>query len=210
MKSIFLSFASAVALFSSVDAATYVLSNVDQGPGDTLYATGENSLITGGILSIGYFNAGFDVVANLNDYAALTSNFVILASSGIGGYGATLDGSFAGYADTTVQGLTYASGDALIGSALYSFIGNSATLGASNELALLDLGKSLAADSPTNVTYSVLPTGISPLIGTQGSYVGDAGAGQGSYLTLKLAAIPEPSTMLLGAFGALGLLRRRR
>ncbi len=66
--------------------------------------------------------------------------------------------------------------------------------------------------SPQNITGNISIGGNVILSGGTGTFIGDANfaGGEGSYNTLKLATVPEPSAAILGAIGALGLLRRRR
>lgn len=199
-------------VISDVNGANYIVTNVDQGPGDTLYANSSNVLLsTSSIVTIGYFNSGYDVTNNLNNYVSLITSFNILAQAAPGTYSSTLGGAFDGYVEAAeVDGAILTSGDP-IGFRLYSFIGNAATLGASTQLGLVDLGQDLAADGPpTETTYLANPTGLNVLIGTTGSFSGDAGGGPGIYNTIQLQAIPEPSTFFLASLGLFAFLRRRR
>ena len=70
------------------------------------------------------------------------------------------------------------------------------------------------SDDPVEQTYVAQAFSLTPIIGNVGSYTGNASglaSGSEAYTTLKLvSAVPEPTAALLGAFGALGLLRRRR
>jgi hypothetical protein len=106
-----------------------------------------------------------------------------------------------------------------IGSTLYTFIGNGADLATSTAFALYAHANTLDADpvlpTPEN-TPDLLLTGGSLLIGTPTTFSStDANLGTNnttvSAIQLEaIAPIPEPSSALLGAFGALALLRRRR
>ena len=67
------------------------------------------------------------------------------------------------------------------------------------------------ADIPSLGTYTLTPAGTSDLIGTSVFAAASAGGNVVSGYQLAFTApIPEPSAALLGALGALGLLRRRR
>ena len=63
------------------------------------------------------------------------------------------------------------------------------------------------ADIPSLGTYTITPAGTSDLIGTS---VFAAASAPNVVSGYQLAFVPEPSAALLGALGALGLLRRRR
>ncbi len=200
-----------MALTVASQAATYTVSNVGDGLTDVLLQNGKNldnsvRLLDGGIVSLGYFPSGYvftTVSAAITNYTSLTSAFA-------GSYSATLDASKPGYVEAaTFQGATIATGNALAGRALYVFAGNASTLAGSTGFGLQQVG-SIQLDEPLEQSYSVTLAGApAPIFGQVGSYTGDAG-GQGvaTYTTLNL--VPETSTALLGAIGALGLLRRRR
>jgi len=213
MKSKLLAIAVLAGGLCSANAADYAINNVAQGIGDTLYASNANVPLSGAVVTMGIFAAGFDVQANLGNSAALIANFTIFASGTTGNNSASLGGSFAGYAEyDPVDGALVTTGNALLGRTLYSFIGNAATLGASTQFGLLNMGL-IKDDVPNENLYSSNPAAAvaAPLIGSLGTVNGDFGSGVGVYNTLKLAPIvPEPSAALLGLLGAVGLLRRRR
>jgi hypothetical protein len=196
------------------NAANFAINNVAAGVGDTLYASSANVPLNGAIVTLGVFTAGFDVNANLNNPAALVANFTTIFAQGLtGNESVSLGGSFAGYAEyETVDGAIVTGANALLGRTLYSFIGNAATLGASTEFGLLNMGL-IKDDVPNENDYSANPGAAvaAPLLGTLDTVNGDFGGGAGVYNTLKLApAIPEPSVALLGLLGAVGFFRRRR
>lgn len=195
--------------FSS--AAIYNINNVVNGVGDTVYANSSNVLLSGSVVTIGVFSEGFDLTSSLQDTGSLLSNFTTLSSGLTGGPSESLGGNPAGYAEYAPDDqASILSGNPLLGRNLYSFIGNAATLAESTEFALVLLGV-IQEDLPNELSYSSNPAGLTPIIGTLGSYQGDLGGGQGTSITLQTAVVvPEPSTAVLGAIGALGLLRRRR
>ena len=194
-------------------AATALVSNVVAGPGDTLYADSSGSLLSSGIVTVGYFGSGFDVNANLADQGSLVGSFTSVTSQQFGQSVTDLGGGiFAGYVQGTIDAIgNITTGNALLGRALYSFIGNAATLAGSTEVALVLL-QNIGDDVPTEQAYSGNPAGLTPTIGTIGSFMGDAsGSGSATHPTVQTAVlVPEPSTLLLSAFGVLGLLRRKR
>ena len=180
MKLLSLTVSSFIYLFValSANAATFIVNNVQTGTAasDTIYANSDGSLSSGGIVTIGYFASGFDVNANLSNYAALRSNFTTVTSELTGSNSPSLAGSFAGFVEqsnpTEVGHIT--TGNTLLGRGVYSFIGNLSTLAASTQLGLIFI-QNIANDVPFNNAYSSSPHGLSPLIGTTGSYVGNAG-----------------------------------
>jgi hypothetical protein len=213
MKSLLFTISIAASLIASSNAATYVVSNVVGGPGDALFANTDNSLLNGGIVTMGYFAAGYSVSSTLSEenFQSLLANYTTVASAITGSNSETLGGSFAGYVEgPQVDGGVITGGNPLIGRTLYAFIGDASTLAASTSIAIFAIN-SIADDVPFNYTYQADPTGKEIVIGQAGTYTGPAGGDSGNFTTIRLVqVIPEPSTMLLGAIGALGLLRRRR
>lgn len=210
-KLICISLASALASYSH--AAIFIVSNVVGGIAatDALYQNPDNSLMDGGIVTLGYFGT--------NDYVPSSSlaligttitDFTVVASGIPGTFSLDLEGSFAGFvqaAGVDVGDIT--STDPLIGRTVYVFAGNAANLGASTAWALQEV-RVIVDDDPDVQDYVANPFGApAPVIGTVGSFTGNAGGqGSGTFSTLQL--IPEPSAALLGSLGVLVLLRRRR
>jgi len=195
-------------------ANVFISNIVFAGPGDTLYADSNGTPLNGGAVTLGYFADGYDVMAGLGSPMTLVSDFNVILTVLSGAFTSNLGGAFAGYADTPMStdfgtAGVITSPDPLIGRSLYIFAGNQSTLGNSTQFLLLDLGITLRDDVPTEQDYVGSPAGLSPLIGSTGTFVGNTGAGFGTYQTVQLA-IPEPSTLLLTALGALALLRRKR
>lgn len=209
---------------ASSNAATMLVGNVSNGPGDTLWALNNNTLMTGGIAVMGYFGPGV-TESQINTIAGLVANlgsFVSVSTVGVGtSIGATLGAAAAGYAEdsnssgTSVPGGLILAGNPLIGRTVYQIVTNAATLAgatASNQFYLGSFGTFLG-DQPVEQAFAGNPAGRPAIISDGlGTFTGDpgGGAGSGGYVTLKLAVVPEPSAAVLGALGALGLLRRRR
>jgi PEP-CTERM motif len=207
-------------------SATLQVGNVTVGPGsiqprDTLFASSSNALLSGTIVTIGYFDDGFVVANNLStsSWGNLVDSFNILGSEFTGNVGSTYGVPLAGY----VEGTPFNSGPfsvisnsnpEFVGRILYGFAGSGADLvtsAANGEIALFSLG-AILDDTPTAQTYRTDPTLKTILIGSTGTFTGLPGVGgdSGTYNTLRLAAVPEPSALLLTALGALALLRRKR
>jgi hypothetical protein len=180
-------------------------------------AYNNSTLASGGIAAAGYFGSLTDVqvlalsmdIANIDQ---LTADFLVVGST-------TLDsnvpnaGVYAG--DFNPVTLPNASKS---GNALYSFLGNEATLGASTEWLLWK--HTDVIDAQDTITQ---PDSNSLVVGTEGTMLISGGTftssidfdGAGSdpavpVNAIRLAAVPEPSTLLLSALGVLGLLRRKR
>jgi len=200
----------------SANAAIYFPSNVINGNGstDALIQNANGSLNTGGFVAMGYFAAGYVVgpISSTEEMANTIAAFNIVASFNVGGISPSLSGAFPGYYEgLATPGGVITAGNPLIGRMLYVFAGNFGTLLSSDEWAIKALFP-IADDVPNEQTYVGNPFGgISPVYGSFGAFSGNAsGFGTSDYRTLQLALIPEPSAALLGAIGALGLLRRRR
>lgn len=214
MKLTSLAFGLALALSGASNAAIYAASNVALGAAganaDTAITNSANVRLNNAVVTVGYFAAGFDVAANVGNTALLIANYTVVATALTGTASATLEGSFAGFAEgPNVDTANITTGDALLGRTLYSFVGNNTTLGTSNAFGLVSIGPILD-DVPNERTYIANATNKTVLIGTKSTVVvADAGIA-GTYNSLRLVAVPEPSAALLGMLGALGLLRRRR
>jgi MYXO-CTERM domain-containing protein len=200
---------------SNVHAASYVALNAVSGTSaDVLIENVNGTLSSGGIVAIGHFTGGAPS-SNLANIATTISNFQLQASALTGGYSASLEGAFAGYYEgTVVNGAQILTGNPLIGQGVYLFAGNAATLAASTAWALVQVGTYIADNPPLIVQYTAnaktaVTTPASIVFGTVDTAPNPI-AGTSSTLKLVAAPIPEPSAALLGALGALGLLRRRR
>jgi hypothetical protein len=212
------------------NAAILAISNVGDLSTDTLYAYNDGSLMNttnGGVVTIGYFTAGVSnssISTVLGLYSNL-SNFTVVSTFEPGSFITSLNGAYNGYADNTgdapgsVGGVAPASigqlttGNPLIGRNYYSIITNASSLSLAtiaSQFGLVLLGQ-LPNEDAGEITLTSNPvSGPVGTVGTTGAYNGDVGFGSGTYQTLKLAVVPEPSAALLGAVGLVGLLRRRR
>lgn len=214
-----------VATSVTSNAALFAITNVANGPGDTLYATNSNTLMTSGLVTLGYFGAGvtqsqIDTISELHAILQTSGSFTTITSS-IPGLGTSQVGD--GYADGTATPVNLGNitlGNPLLGRTIYSIVVSapslelfaSGVLNQSNQVALVNMGL-IKDDVPDVQQYFSNP--VTPATVVIGSYdtftISDgSGLGDGSYNTLKMAVVPEPSAALLGAVGALGLLRRRR
>jgi hypothetical protein len=200
-----------------MQAATVTIANAQGGAGtDTLWANADGSLMTTGKVSVGYFGSDVtvDQIDTIAELFSKLGGFTILASATPG---SSAPIAAPGYLMELPP--TSFSPAALVDRTLYAIATNASSLSA----ATISSAYSMFAfnividDEPLPQDYTANPAGITPIIGSLDTFTGDPGgaatvnfgeAASGNYTTLKL--VPEPSSMLLGAVGALGLLRRRR
>jgi MYXO-CTERM domain-containing protein len=224
LKTTILALSSLVLASVSSNAASMIVTNVSNGPGDTLYALNNNSLLDTGLVTMGYFIPGItqsqiDTIPELKAVLSTPTNYITVTSSIPGAVGSGLS---AGYASGTALDMGSITGsNALIGRTIYSIILNQGTLAdfvsnassITNQVALVNIGL-IKDDVPDLQLYSSNPQ--APAVAVIGSFdtldiTDDSNPlGNGTYSTLKMAVVPEPSAALLGALGALGFLRRRR
>lgn len=222
MKLKLIAAAALIAASSHSNAAIYYVSNLVTGSGssEALYQSAglaNAPLLSGGIVALGYFPSNAYVPSSsLGDINTTISDFIIVAFALAGSNSAQLSGpGAAGYVDAAAVDLAnIASNSPLVGRALYAFAGSASTLSTSTAWALKQVA-TLVDDEAAEGEYFANPKGgVAPVIGTIGSFTGeplpDLAAGPSTFSTLQLVAVPEPSAVLLGALGAIGLLRRRR
>jgi hypothetical protein len=204
--------------FHDSQAANVVIFNVAGGADiDTLWANADGSLMTTGKVSVGYFGPSVtvDQIDTIAELFSKLGEFTTLTSATPGSSSTFLAPGYV--AEDPFQ----FAPSSLIGRTLYAIATNAASLNAatlSSGYSMFTFGSVVADDLGEN-DYVANPAGVTPIIGVLGTFTGDPGgaatdafgpAASGNYTTLKLVAVPEPSTTLLGAVGALALLRRRR
>lgn len=99
------------------------------------------------------------------------------------------------------------------GTSAYILVGNAAVLANSTAIAVYSTGSSFTAvDGAGNANVGLNATNAANWVyGITRSVTTQPTVTSGAYTTgVQLTSIPEPSAALLGALGALGLLRRRR
>ena len=211
-------------LCTSTGLEAGVLSMTNQiagSAGDTAIVDTSNIVLVTGIAASGYFTSGYDVDAGLanaistGNFTTFLSNYNTLVSDQIGASGGS---GFAGYYYGAVDYGTPLT-NPYVGAALYTILGNGATLAASLQLGILRSSDIVNSDTPTPDSNSVLLGrngntslgNVTILMGSIGTNVmANSGGGLASTASFKLQAIPEPSTLLLASLGVFGLLRRRR
>jgi hypothetical protein len=222
---------SLISIFSSItvlsgQAASVSLTNIGSGGLAEITAityAGSSTPASGGIAAAGYFLTlsdaqVFALASDIGNIAALIADFQVVAST-------TLDSAFGGLVPNTglfsLDAPSVSLPNAtLSGKSLYSFLGDQATLGVSNQYLLWDHTDVIdVQDTITNpdsnslvlgregsaLISGGLTTAIVNLSGVDGPSSQSVGA-----IRLAAVAIPEPSALLLTALGALALLRRKR
>jgi hypothetical protein len=160
-------------------------------------------------VTAGFGTQGFSVTT---DGSTSLSSFLVA----VGGYSGGVFTPFTSVADSgKVSGvLTATSPSSLNSQVLNLFVGNGTTVADSTQYVILspNAGTTFPSDvtQATGVTYAAtlgsgqtLVTSVGATWSANKTLGGGAGAG-------LITFVPEPSSALLGAIGALGLLRRRR
>jgi hypothetical protein len=225
MKLNILSLAFVVLSVAQASAASYIFNNgssatangiVDSAgdsfrsgtiDGQAMTATGTYGNWTSagpGVLAVGVFNT--------DDLSALSSASLISAFTntfGSGTFGAGPAGQRGTFSlSPAAQTIT---GSAFAGKNMYLFAGNGATFAESTQFLVLKHDTTwLATDDaiPTATSISFLASNTTTLLGFDVADVRTTNTD--SSVTAGFSMVPEPSSALLGAIGALGLLRRRR
>lgn len=173
--------------------------------------TGFFSPTNPGVYGFGFFGLTDTNITNATSLTDIVTAFTIFGVTDTfngGGAPTNQRGLFAHSQSGTVTGSSFS------GKNIYLLVGNGATFGASSQLLVLKNSSTFtdAQDSvptPQNITFSTATSTL--LFGRNLADVKTTGAdatvtpGWGT-----ATVIPEPSAALLGAVGALGLLRRRR
>ena len=207
---LFFSLVLGLGFVSIAQAATLVVTNSNGVDSNAIVSSaGLAYQTTGASISVGYFTISDAAIQSATSLATLTTGFQNYGSS---------SANFTNAGPQNSRGLfTYNIPTTIIGGTgfenkfIYLFIQNAA----GTEVAILKTTlQFLASDDPTlpNVTKTITQANIGTVLKGGTGFTAltannDTSAGL-AYNTVQL--IPEPSTALLGAVGALGLLRRRR
>lgn len=223
-------------LTMSSNAATIAASGIfDLGGGDTLIVDGLGNKLASGIASTGYFtitdgevatlasaymaSGGADTVAKstlVNAFVGLSNDDFVTGSTAT--FGGVVPGVYTSTADLGLLGTSYAG----LNKVLYTFFGNGQTLGNSAAIGLalhtgvtLDRDDNVATpdsnDAGLGNPYQALIRGTGVTSTTyDASLIFTVPTPPIAANAFQLVGVPEPSAALLGAVGALGLLRRRR
>jgi hypothetical protein len=164
--------ATSAALILPASAALMQINNLVDGAGDTLYANNDNSLMSAGVVTIGYFPDG----VNPKDIPSLLANlgsFTVIDSQ-TAGITAIFGPEFVvpGYAGTAtaqqVPGGLVTGASPLLGRNIYSIFSNAASIAAAtsdSQFGMVSLGVFLD-DDPSENTYFSNPAGRTTIIGS--------------------------------------------
>jgi hypothetical protein len=226
MKTALLALTSVFALSSFASAASYAINNgsgaTASGVVDSFGRAFRSGTVAGdaftgasggvsagpGVVSVGIFST--DSLSTVSSSAQLISLFTNFGgvTNTFAAAGATGNrGVFSLSTSLLVEGSQFA------GKNMYFFAGNGTTLANSTEFLVFKSNTlfNVADDSsPTAVSVTFRPDQGTLLFGLSLGDVKTASTDASVTAGWQLVAIPEPSAALLGVFGALGLLRRRR
>lgn len=219
--------AAGVILTLNAMAGTVSIQSITDGmggtttPGETMILSVGGSPLASGFAGGGYFSitdAEVNLAVSSSNFALLAQSFVSIASDNFASGVNTVFGAGNIPGFYAANPVSYGAPGSLLGKTLYTFIGDGASLLASGAFALYRHADTIDADLPFEDGNSLLLANGTLLVGTTGTGTynstginPDSGSANQSVGTIRLVqAIPEPSTALLGAIGALGLLRRRR
>ena len=144
------------------------------------------------------------------DYTSIISSFNVYGTGISVSSGVVLAGNTSNSAANTAIPTTFNT------FTIYCIVANNATLSLATQFALVDnttasfFPADITAAGSTNFTVGALST-IQPVAGAGSLTAGTVSPNYNSInMVHVVTAIPETSSALLGAFGVLGLLRRRR
>jgi hypothetical protein len=161
-----------------------------------------------GIVSFGFFSTDeFSNISSPTDLVALFTTFGVSGTFAAGSTGGNR--SVLSSPQNQTIGTTFNTKN------IYLFVGNGTTYLNSTEFLIAKMSDTFnVADDVTNaVTPKVItinPGNSTALFGSEIANVFTTNTDASQTQGWQMAAIPEPSAALLGALGALGILRRRR
>jgi hypothetical protein len=168
-----------------------------------------------GTVAFGYFSIDDTAITNATSAATLTSSFNNWNTSGTSTFNSPGPTQQRGVFSITAaaRDLTLPANSAFNLKNMYVFVGNSTSYATSTEFLVLKLSHlfNSSESGPTAFSKSVNASTATLLFGTSSLDVRTTSADGSATPGWRTAApIPETSTSLLGAIGALALLRRRR
>jgi len=210
-------------LAASAHAATYTIQNVAgfnssivvDSTGVALSGDGATNGAIGTVIGsagFGYFTSDNAVTSATSGATLIDSDFIEFGTNaGLFNPANPFVGLFS--RQGTVSGATLDS--TFTGQNIYLVISNGSTLSAGTEFLVYKLNATFgaSANEPINqtITIDTANNDGTLLLGTRtGPARGVSGSDPSTEPSFQLQAIPEPSAALLGAFGMVGLIRRRR
>lgn len=211
---------------SSLSAATLLGTSFDYGADPMI--SGGGILINGvaatpgtANANFGYFNVGFNVASAVaaDDRGGLFANFRVISTADVGSTTSTFGSDYAGLFDSGAG--AFVTDASNINQTIYGLYTGGSSFSAesiANGYALINSGQIIIADEFPPASYVMYAAGGTFVGGSEGSDIRTAmlsadalGVVQPTSVpAVNVVVVPEPSAALLGAIGALGLLRRRR
>jgi len=208
---LFACFAGAIA---GANAGTISLDTLVDGNGhDYVFRDMSGVNMSSGIVTVGVFSTLSDGVIASQSFSTLVNDFTVLGSDLFNDIDPPFTEPVAGMTSIDTN---YGAPGANQGKTIYILVANnSSTISASSQFFLLRTTSTIDADAPSDSNTLSLATST-VVFGTaqnNGVYDGDSiglSATQPATNAINMVAVPEPSAALLGAFGSVALLRRRR
>lgn len=200
-------------------SATINVGNLAAAPNQSrIFFDASGDSLGTGFVAVGYFQTLTSGQFATTTSAQFASDFSILgsASNSLTYTGFGPENAIEGIVSLSASAST-PTGNPFVGKTAYVLVGNGSSLATSTQLFIMATGISIPADPSTPITID-MSAGTTPGTVQMGVdnhngavFIGNNNAGSiTNGYRLATIFIPEPSTALLGAIGALGLLRRRR
>jgi MYXO-CTERM domain-containing protein len=172
-------------------------------PGDLLGGTNGGISAGPGTVAFGIFTTTIN--QDSTDFSSFVAFGNILEFSAAGAFGNR--SVFSLPQNVTVAGSDFAGKNIIL------FAGNGTSFGNSSQVLVVDTGiafNSVSDSNPSPTSFTVRPSTSTVLFGSTVANVLTTNTDASVTGGWSMKAVPEPSAALLGALGALGLLRRRR
>jgi hypothetical protein len=214
MKSLF--GAAIVAILATQAQAVIVSVNTGAFAGAVANNAGTAISFGTGFIQVGVLNSAFDGILATTTAADISANFTAFTNS-IGTFGQSVSGTdYPGFVNFATSGLRVDGNppDAFFNKNIYVLLGNGANLLGSSQLSVFKANLVFPDDSEAAIDatpdINLLTAQGTWLLGAPSGGQTNAGGFPVNNAATMAVLVPEPSAALLGALGALGLLRRRR
>ena len=182
-------------------------------PGDALGGTNGGFSGGPGVVALGLFSSTFDF-NTVTSASQLVSAFTNLSGSTTGAFSLTGAPGNRGVFSLALPNVNINNNTTFVNQNMYLFVGNGTTYANSTEFLVLmnsRLFQAVDDNAPTGVTVNFTSANSTLKFGTSVNDIRTTGSDSSVTPGFATAApVPETSTSLLGAIGALALLRRRR
>ena len=208
MKSKLISFAAVLVMVTNSSMAATTITVASLGASSLLVTNSSGTVYSGGSWGVGVFAPGTDFSGEpstlLSAFNQAGNTAAFSAFPGV--FGAAGGAVVTANLPTTVTG-------PFVGNPMFVIVGNAPTLAGSTDFIVTNSGVNFTQEvEGVGGNISALFKNGTVLRGIGTTVNGGSGptAGQNGQPGITFGVIPEPSAALLGALGALGLLRRRR